>query len=96
MLGNIRDAPTLYLLIEILKGGRARSIQEVAHLEPLDVELLYTILRQRTGIALPSNFEDWYTWFVGSASNAPKSDQETLRMVKSMHDRDGKFTKPPR
>lgn len=95
MIASIEDAPTLYILIEILKEGRARSIQELGHLEPFDIQSLYTVLRNRTDLALPSNFEDWYDWFIGASSKASESDKEALRMIKSMHDRDRRFTKRP-
>jgi hypothetical protein len=71
-------------MIEFLKGGSAKIIPELAHLEPIDTGALIAALRRKTGVDHGTEFEPWYRWFTEDYAN--EHDRETLRIMRRLYE----------
>src|SRR5690242_16016086 len=80
---TLQNAPTLHLLVELMKDGRANVLPDLAHLEPIDIDLIVATLRERTGIDFGRDFNAWYSWFVQD-EQANEFERESLRLMREM------------
>jgi hypothetical protein len=84
MTAALDDVPLLYLLVELLKGGKASVFRQLRPLERIDLDEVVAALQRRTGINLGKDFNSWYSWFMKEYSGASEEDRETLRLAKEM------------
>ena len=91
MSTTLEDAPTLHLLIELLKDGKADIFPELEPLEPIEKSRLVQVLNDRTGTNFGSDFDPWYRWFLQDYTEASDEDREKLKIVKRLVDSEKKY-----
>jgi len=94
---TLENASVLQLMIEFLKEGKAGIFPELLPLEPIDIDLVISMLRQKTGIDHGKEFERWYAWYMEDWKNVGEHDRESLAIVKRLVDAERKYarrTKP--
>jgi hypothetical protein len=86
----LKETKLLYLILELLKDGRAEIIPELATLEPLEMQQIVDILSKRTGKNYGISKDAWFDWFVNN-EEVNKSDRETVSLLKQMLDMENKY-----
>ncbi len=91
MSNTLENAPVLHLLIELMKGGRAKIFPDLEPLEPIEKNLILRTLCDRIGVDFGPEFEPWYRWFLEDYADASYEDREKLRIVKRLVDGEKKY-----
>jgi len=68
-------------------------IPELLPLEPIDIDLTISVLRQKTGVDHGREFERWYSWFMEEWKGGGEYDRESLAIVKRLVDAERKYAR---
>jgi len=80
----LSDASTLHLLVELLKDGKAEIIPELHPFEPIDMDLIVSILTARLDVNFGQDTVAWCNWYVEHCVEASAQDKQTLSMLRQM------------
>jgi hypothetical protein len=91
MPATLDDTPTLHILIELLKEGKAGIFPELEEFEPISQGRLVQILNDRAGKNLGPDFEPWYRWFLEDCNEASDEDREKLKIARRLIEDERKY-----
>jgi hypothetical protein len=86
MANTLENTPVLHLLAELLHDGQA-GLPELAAYEPINLELLLSALREKTGTDQGQKFQGWFDWFLTESTESTDEERKMLEMMKQMLDR---------
>lgn len=89
MKSDLESISTYHLIIELMYQGKAEIIDQIAHLEPFDVQEIVAVLKMRSNADYGKDFNAWFDWFMKTDGTATKDEKEnlaTMRTFKEQND----------
>jgi hypothetical protein len=84
MTMTLADASLLQLVLELMKGGKAGVIPELAALEPIEIDAIVEVLSARSGTSFGHDTDAWCRWFVEECDTVSEEDKKILALAKQM------------